>query len=126
MRLLLDTSTFIWSVVSPERVSRTAIAALLGENTVREISVLSLSEVAIKQATGKLRFPKTDVQVGIEDLKLRILPYTANHAYEFFGLPRRHADPFDRMIIAQALSENIPIITSDDKFRLYQNLKVIW
>lgn len=126
MRLLLDTSTFIWSVVSPERVSRVAIAAMADESAVREISVLSLSEVAIKQAAGKLRFPKTEVQLGIEDLKLRILPYTANHAYQFFALPLRHTDPFDRMIIAQALSEDIPIVTSDDKFRFYGDLKVIW
>lgn len=126
MRLLLDTSTFIWSVISPERVSKAAIAAMMEEEAVREISVLSLSELAIKHATGKLRFPKMDVEVGIEDLKLRILPYTANHAYEFYALPLRHTDPFDRMIIAQALFEDIPVVTSDDKFRMYEHLKVIW
>ena len=126
MRLLLDTSTFIWSVMSPERVSRVAVESMTEENAVREISVLSLSEIAIKHANGKLRFPKMDVEVGIEDLRLRILPYTANHAYEFFALPLRHTDPFDRMIIAQAISEGIPIVNSDGKFRLYKGLKVIW
>lgn len=126
MRLLLDTATFIWSVMSPERVSRVAVESMTEENAVREISVLSLSEIAIKHANGKLRFPKMDVEVGIEDLRLRILPYTANHAYEFFALPLRHTDPFDRMIIAQAISEGIPIVTSDDKFSLYKGLKVIW
>ena len=57
---------------------------------------------------------------------MRILPYTADHAGRLFGLPLHHADPFDRQIIAQALSENIPVVTSDEKFRLYKGIKVIW
>jgi PIN domain nuclease of toxin-antitoxin system len=59
-------------------------------------------------------------------LDLRILPYTAEYAFRLFELPLRHGDPFDRQIIAQALSENIPIVTSDGAFRLYKGLKLIW
>ena len=66
------------------------------------------------------------IQQAIQDLDLRILPYTANHALELFDLPQHHGDPFDRQIIAQALSEKIPVVTSDEKFSLYKGLKVVW
>ena len=91
-----------------------------------EMSAISLSEIAIKQNLGKLDFTVDDVQAGIADLKLRILPYTADHALSLFGLPAHHADPFDRQIIAQALAENIPVVTADKKFHLYKGIHVIW
>jgi len=64
--------------------------------------------------------------IKAEDLKLRVLPYTGRHAYQLFGLPLHHSDPFDRQIIAQALAENIPVVTPDEKFSLYKGLKIIW
>jgi PIN domain nuclease of toxin-antitoxin system len=126
MRLLLDTVTFLWAVGSPERISRPAISALASTRAVREISVISLAEIAIKQARGKLMFHKEDVAQGIADLRLRILPYTADHAYNLFDLPLHHADPFDRQIIAQALAENLPVVTPDGTFSLYKGLKILW
>jgi len=126
MRLLLDTATFIWAATCPERLSKTAMSALQTERAVRELSALSLSEIAIKLAKGKLAFSREDALTGIADLKLRILPYTADHAYQLFSLPDNHSDPFDRQIIAQALSEKIPVVTPDEKFSLYKGLKVIW
>lgn len=60
------------------------------------------------------------------DLDLRVLPYTAEHALRLFGLPLRHSDPFDRQIISQALVEKVPIVTPDDKFKLYPGLRLIW
>ncbi len=126
MRLLLDTVTFIWAVSSPERISRAAISVLASERAVRELSVISLSEIAVKQARGKLTLHKEDLVQGIADLRLRILPYAAGHAYRMFDLPLHHADPFDRQIIAQALAENIPVVTSDRIFSSYKGLKVIW
>jgi PIN domain nuclease of toxin-antitoxin system len=125
LRLLLDTSTFIWAATSPERVSQTALDAITGA-TLRELSTLSLSEIAIKQAKGKLNFPRDNVEAAIEDLRLHLLPYNVKNAYQLFNLPLHHKDPFDRMIIAQALAEDIPVVTSDAQFRLYRNLKVIW
>jgi PIN domain nuclease of toxin-antitoxin system len=96
------------------------------ESTVVEISSISLSEIAVKHTKGKLNLPKADVLAALENLKVRVLPYTAAHAYELFGLPLHHPDPFDRQIIAQALAEDIPVVTADEKFRLYKGLKVIW
>lgn len=126
MRLLLDTVTFIWAVGSPERLSRRVIRALQDDEAVLELSALSLSEIAIKQAKGRLEFEKGDVLTGIADLRLRVLPYTADHSYQLYDLPLHHTDPFDRQIIAQASAENIPVITPDEKFKLYRGIKVIW
>lgn len=91
-----------------------------------ELSAISLSEIAIKQTLGKLDFNEADVRTGIADLQLRVLPYTGDHAYQLFNLPQHHGDPFDRQIIAQALAEDIPVITSDEKFKLYRGVQVIW
>jgi PIN domain nuclease of toxin-antitoxin system len=126
VRLLLDTVTFIWALGSPELISKKAMAALQDDEAMREMSAVSLSEIAIKQAKGKLNLRKDDALVGVADLRMRVLPYTADHAYHLFGLPLHHTDPFDRQIIAQALAENIPVVTSDEKFKLYKGIKVIW
>jgi PIN domain nuclease of toxin-antitoxin system len=126
MRLILDTVTFLWAVTSPERISRKAMSAIRSAVAVREISSVSVSEIAIKHAAGKLTFGKNDLIVGVADLRLRVLPYTADHAFCLFDLPLHHADPFDRQIIAQAICENIPIVTCDEKFGLYKELKVLW
>jgi len=125
MRLLLDTVTFIWAISSPERISRRAMSALQGKSAL-EISSISIAEIAIKQVRGKLTLDRSALLVGIGDLQARVLPYTANHAIEMFGLPMHHPDPFDRQIIAQAMSEGIPVVTCDEKFKLYAGLKVIW
>jgi PIN domain nuclease of toxin-antitoxin system len=126
MRLLLDTVAFVWAIGFPQRISRAGLAALEPKSTVVEISAISLSEIAIKQAKGKLNLQHENVFAAIEDLKLRVLPYTARHARQLFGLPLHHADPCDRQIIAQALAENIPVVTPDEKFSLYKGLKIIW
>ena len=126
MRILLDTVTFLWATSSPAQLSRGAMSALRSESAVREMSAISLSEIAIKSARGKLTFGQDDINSGIAALRLRVLPYTAEHAFRLFDLPLHHGDPFDRQIIAQALAENLPVVTSDDTFRLYKGLKVIW
>src|SRR6266576_836224 len=63
---------------------------------------------------------------GIAALRLRVLPYTANHALHLFDLPAHPGDPFDRQIIAQALCEKIAVLTSDQKFSLYKGLRIVW
>jgi PIN domain nuclease of toxin-antitoxin system len=126
MRLILDTVAFIWAASDPERLSRAAISALRKGTALREISVVSLTEIAVKQSRGKLTFGKSDVMTGVGDLRLRVLPYTPEHAFRLFDLPTHHADPFDRQIIAQALVENVPLVTPDEAFTLYEDLKIIW
>ena len=126
MRLLLDTVTFIWAVSTPERLSRAARAALQKGSAVREISVISLSEIAVKQTRGKISLTKADVLAGVEDLQLRLLPYGREHAFRLHDLPVHHADPFDRQLIAQALAEKVAVVTPDAAFKMYDDLRVIW
>ena len=126
MRLLLDTVALICAVESPERLSKRAAAALENPENVFEFSAISLSEIAIKSALGKLGISGSMIQQAIQDLDLRVLPYTSDHALQMFDLPLHHGDPFDRQIIAQALAEKIPVMTSDEKFRLYKGLKLVW
>jgi PIN domain nuclease of toxin-antitoxin system len=125
MRLLLDTAAFIFAVQSPERLSTRVEVALQKPGNV-ELSAVSLVEIAIKSTRGKLRLSAEDARKGVEDLGIRILPYTAEHAFHLFELPLHHSDPFDRPIIAQALAEKIAVATPKEKFSLYKGLKVIW
>jgi PIN domain nuclease of toxin-antitoxin system len=126
VRLLLDTAVLIFAVESPEQLTKRATAALENAENILELSAISLSEIAVKTARGKLRLSVADTQRALEDLDLRILSYTADHAFRLFDLPLHHSDPFDRQIIAQALCEKIPVVTCDEKFGLYKDLKVIW
>lgn len=126
MRLLLDTAVLIYAVESPENLSLRVDVALQNPKTTLELSVISLTEIAIKSSLGKLRLSAGDARKAVEDLGIRMLSYTAEHAFHLFDLPLHHRDPFDRQIIAQALAENIPVATPDEKFRLYEGLRVIW
>jgi len=126
VRLLLDTAVLIYAVESPEQLSRRASAALQNPENVLELSAISLAEIAIKASLGKLKIPAEMARHAVEDLQTRILPFTAQHAYALFNLPLHHRDPFDRQILAQAMSEAIPIVTPDKQFEQYNGVKVIW
>src|SRR5262249_22078674 len=120
VRLLLDTAVLILAVESPERLSKRATAALENDENILELSAVSLSEIAVKATRGKLRLTGGLTRQALEDLDIRILPYSAEHAFALFDLPPHHPDPFDRQIIAQALVEDVPVVTSDRAFSLYK------
>ena len=126
MRLLLDTAVLIYAVEFPERLSKRAATAVRNLDHVLEFSAISVTEIAIKAASGKLAFSAVILRKAMDELGIRILPYTADHAFRMFGLSRHHNDPFDRQIIAQALCENISVVTPDEKFRLYEGITVVW
>ena len=126
MRVLLDTAAFIFAVEDPERLSKRAASVLKKPENIRELSCISLTEIAVKASLGKLNFSAATVQQAVGDLDLRVLPFSVEHAFKMFELPICHRDPFDRQLIAQALCEQIPIVTPDEKFRLYKGLEVIW
>ena len=126
MRLLLDTAILIYAVEAPERLSKRAAAVLENPGNVLELSAISITEIAIKTSLGKLKVTAAMARQAVQDLDIRILPYTGEHALRLFELPPHHGDPFDRQIISQALCEKIPVVTPDEKFRLYGGLKIIW
>ena len=126
VRLLLDTATLIYAADSPGRLSKRSSAALRNPDNILEVSTISLAEIAIKSSVGKLAFSEAAVRQALKELDIRVLPYTAKHAFQLFALPLHHRDPFDRQIIAQALCEELPIVSPDQKFRLYEGMKVLW
>ncbi|MFZ0477674.1 MAG: type II toxin-antitoxin system VapC family toxin [Terriglobales bacterium] len=126
MRVLLDTVVLIYAVESPERLSNRASVALRNHSNILELSAISLAEIAIKASIGKLAISDSTVRQALEDLDIRVLPYTAEHALRLFDLPSHHGDPFDRQIIAQAMGEKIPVVSPDQKFSLYQGLRIVW
>ena len=126
MRVLLDTAVFIYAVEAPERLSKRARAALGDPENIRELSSISLTEIAVKTTLGKLKLSALMTRQAIQDMDVRILPFTSDHAFRVFELPIHHRDPFDRQIIAQGLCEGIAVATPDEQFKLYEGLKVIW
>jgi PIN domain nuclease of toxin-antitoxin system len=126
VRLLLDTAVLIYAIGSPEHLSKRASHALRNPDNILELSSISLVEIAIKSALGKLPITEAIAREAVNELSIRVLPYKAEHAFQFFSLPLHHRDPFDRQIIAQALCEKIPVVSSNQKFGLYQGLKLFW
>jgi len=113
-------------MISPERISKRASVVLRNPGNVLELSAISIAEIAIKSSVGKLAFSDAILQDAIRELGFRVLPFTAQHALKLFQIPLHHRDPFDRQIIAQALCEDIPVVTPDKEFRLYDGVKTFW
>lgn len=126
MRVLLDTAVFVFAIEAPHRLSKRAYSVLKEPKNIRELSSVSLTEIAVKASLGKLNISASDARQALEDMDIRILPFTADHGFSVFNLPSLHGDPFDRQIIAQALHEQIPVVTPDAKFGDYDDVRVIW
>ena len=122
MRLLLDTHTLFWSVEEPAKVSATAMAAMQPRANVVLLSAATVWELAIKVGQGKigLSLPYRQwMDRAFADLKLTILPVTVEYADRQSALPPHHKDPFDRLLVAQALVEGIPIVSADAALDAY-------
>ena len=127
MKLLLDTHTFIWWDSEPSKLSQRALELLTDKNNLRLLSVVSLWEIQIKHQLGKLTLNKTLRQIVATQQNnfIEILPITAAHVLALDGLPIYHKDPFDRLLIAQANTENAVLISCDSVFANY-SVKVEW
>ena len=126
MRVLLDTVAFLFAIGDPDRLSRKARTVMRDPANQRELSVISLAEIAMKNAAGKLNLSREDAMEALSRLQVSMLPYAEAQVFELMTLPVHHRDPFDRMLIAQALAEDVPVITCDKEFRKYKGLDVIW
>lgn len=111
MRLLLDANIVIWLLASPRRISPAAIQTLGDADNDLFVSTASLMEIAAKASTGRLIFDQESRQ-KIEAMS-DWLPVTADHAWKVRTLPPIHKDPFDRVIVAQAMIEGMTIVTGD-------------
>lgn len=118
MNLLLDTHTLIWVFDSNPTLSQEAREAVAdGQNEVF-VSAVTAWEIAIKRALKKLEL-KGDYQRGLKLYRFIPLAISTEHALEVEKLPTHHADPFDRLLIAQAQLENLTLVTRDKRFRDY-------
>jgi len=125
VRLLIDSHAFLWWRAGSHSLS--AVARNVIADPVNEvlISIAALWELTIKEAAGQLRFTP-DLETMISDERFSVLPVNFLHLRRLGTLPRRrHRDPFDRMMIAQALAEGIPIATGDPIFAAY-GVQIIW
>lgn len=124
MRLLLDTHTFIWWREDSRRLGDAARQAIVQADQVY-VSAASAWEVAIKVALGKLRIP-SPFEPAVEESRFTQLPVTFRHAAAVQELPLHHGDPFDRMLIAQAMVEGLTLVTHDRRFERYGVVVVVW
>ncbi len=113
MRLLLDTHVLIWACQDSSRLSEPARIALDSDENVVFVSAASAWELSIKCTTGKLRFPLDEFDSSMAALGFEHLDVTAAHGIRAGQLPRFHNDPFDRLLVAQAQSEDLMLVTSD-------------
>jgi PIN domain nuclease of toxin-antitoxin system len=120
VRYLLDTHVLLWWIDDDPKLRADTRKTVTDPDHDIAVSAASIWEAAIKRAVGKLRF---ETPVLLDTLRrggLRVLPITAEHALAAGDLPRHHDDPFDRMLVAQAMAEGLTLITRDARLRAYQ------
>ena len=128
MKLLIDTHTFLWLMGEPEKLSRKALEACKDRGSDLYFSVVSAWEIEIKRQIGKLKLKlplRTIIQQQQEKNNLQILPVDLEHVLALVHLPSHHADPFDRLLIAQAQVEDAYLVSSDPLFAKYR-VKLWW
>jgi len=124
MNVLLDTHVLLWWLDDYKALPPTVLASIEeGENTIY-VSAASAWEIAIKKALKKLKAPD-NLAEALETSRFSPLPITVSHALHAGKLPRHHDDPFDRMLIAQAQSENLTLISQDQRFKQYK-VSLLW
>lgn len=128
MRFLLDTHTLLWFLMGDARLSDTALDLIQEAENEAFISIASLWEIAIKVSLGKLTLAQEFHELfpsQLEHNDFQILPAEPEHLSHLIGLPFHHKDPFDRLIICQAIHENLPIIGCDRVFSSYP-IQLLW
>ena len=128
MRVLVDTHTFLWALLKDHRLSATAKQVLTSKEHELYFSLVSLWEIAVKMKIGKLNTVGSSVTYIRDEMAeygMELLPIRYEHILQLERLPLHHSEPFDRLLIAQAVAESLPILTHDEKLPLYP-VKLIW
>ncbi len=129
MSYLVDTHIIIWFVENDSKLSDSVRQILEDTSNVILVSHASFWEMAIKKSIGKLQVTLTQPALERELAKhlIHVLDFKTAHYEKLLSLPFFHQDPFDRMLISQAITDDITIITQDNKFRLYEEfVSIIW
>ena len=128
MKVLIDTHVFIWWTSDPQKLSSRVRDLLLDTNTEAILSIASIWEMQIKLSLGKLTLatalPKL-VEDELERNQIELLPIELAHIYALSDLPSHHKDPFDRLLIAQAINDGLAIASIDEKFDGY-DVERLW
>ena len=128
MRVLIDTHVFLWWVEGDRPLPARARAALAEQDNECLFSLASMWELAIKAGLGKLKLAVPVQRYVVENVvanNFRLLEIRVPHLGRVQSLPGHHGDPFDRLLIAQALEEDLPVVSADPVFRKY-GVKRIW
>lgn len=128
MNFLLDTHVFLWLAAYPEKLSSKVEKIVLNSENSLFLSIVSLWEMQIKIQLGKLDLdiPLVELWHGQQAKSLlTLLPAKEEHVWTLANIPQIHKDPFDRLLIAQSLNENMPFITADRTIGKY-DVKVVW
>ena len=128
MRVLLDTHSLLWFLSGDEKLSATAQQVMIDFENELVLSIASLWEIAIKVSLGKLEIAEPFEELFPSQLReheIELLHITFPHLFHVVSLPFHHRDPFDRLIIAQSLAEELPVITADPAFQVY-GVTIIW
>jgi PIN domain nuclease of toxin-antitoxin system len=127
MEYILDTHTFLWFIDGSQELSAHAREAIESPQNVKLVSTASFWEIAIKITLGKLKInmPFDDLENHVFDNGFQLLPISFSHIGKIIDLPLHHRDPFDRIIIAQAIFEKLVVIGKDPQFANYE-LTTIW
>jgi PIN domain nuclease of toxin-antitoxin system len=128
MNLLLDTQALLWYLRDDPNLSPVARVAIEDPGNLKFVSLVSGWEIAIKNALGKLGLPLPFKELfpgHIEDQGFQLLLIQPRHLHQLLDLPRHHGDPFDRLLIAQALSEDFSVVSIDAAFDPY-GVRRIW
>jgi PIN domain nuclease of toxin-antitoxin system len=123
LNLLLDTHLLLWALLQPTKLKRRA-RSLIEQNEVF-VSSASIWEISIKSSLGKLEADPRVVLDALEPAGLRKLSVSGEHAAKAHELPPLHRDPFDRMLLAQALSEPLTLLTDDDVLGQYGGYVIV-
>lgn len=124
MKILVDTHVFLWLMTEPERLVPTVRSACQDEANQLVLSVVSLWEMQIKVGLGKLTLHLPLRQILDEQIHrgaFELLPVLAEHVLELDSLPAHHQDPFDRLLIAQAIAEGMRLASQDSKVASYSS-----
>jgi PIN domain nuclease of toxin-antitoxin system len=121
MNLIIDTHALIWYIEGNKKLKEKAVSAIEKTENTAYVSKASLWEMAIKISLGKLEMsiPFDKLEVYLEKNEFSILEYNFEHLKTLLTLPFLHSDPFDRLIISQAITDDLTIITHDSLFRNY-------
>lgn len=119
MNLIIDTHIFLWALADPARISKNKRNELEDLSNTIHVSAVSIAELMIKASLGKLHIDFDPVDMAKQS-GFALLDFNAEAAKLLTDLPFHHKDPFDRMLIAQSISHNFPIMTDDLKIQQYE------